>query len=203
MHFSDPVHLLHHTVPCGWLHLMHNTWKALEAIAGKSQDAKQIVWAPQVFGISAHTCAHALFPAWHTGFGSTFQRSPWHWLNAPPEFALLGSAVRAPALHKLSQFPWIGLTVTAYLGFYFSDQKSRKTWYNPGKLNQRSSLPAAEYSGTSLICMASVHTHKPGRLSSESSTLRFTWRLRFLRLHDTLGNIQCQSSRDVRKATQS
>lgn len=65
MHFSDLMHLLHHTLPCGWSHLMHNTWKALEAIAGKSQDAKQIVWAPQYFfhHFCTHTHVYTPFPA--------------------------------------------------------------------------------------------------------------------------------------------
>lgn len=181
---------------------MHNTWKALEAIAGKSQDAKQIVWAPQVFSISAHRCSHTflrgtlgLIAPFRGHLGTDF---------TCPEFALSGPAVKAPALHKFWQFPWFGLTeTTQLLFFFFLAQKSKKTWYNLGKLNKWSSLPAAEYSETSLIRMASVHTHKPGRLSSESSIPRAAWRLGFLRLHDTLGNSQCQSSADVRKEKQS
>lgn len=74
-------------------------------------------------------------PAQHTAFGSISQRSPAHQLHAPAGFALLGSAVRAPALHKSWQFTCFGLTETAQL-LSCSDQNPKKTWYNLGKLNK-------------------------------------------------------------------
>lgn len=134
MHFSDPMHLLHHTLPCGWSHLMHNTWKALEAIAGKSQDANKLSGHLSIFSIISartRTCVHTL-SCQHTGFDSTFQRSAWHWLHIPTEFVLSGWAIRAPGLHKFWSFPWFGLTETAQLLFFFFNQKSKKTWKSAG-----------------------------------------------------------------------
>lgn len=131
------------------------------------------VFFPSFLHAHTHTRVHTL-SCQHTGFDSTFQRSAWHWLHIPTEFVLSGWAIRAPGLHKFWSFPWFGLTETAQLLFFFFKPKIQEN---------------LEVSRTSLIHVASVQTHKLGRLSWESSNPRAMWRLRFLHLPDTRGDM--------------